>query len=126
MRRAWPVWRTALFLAGLAAMLAALASPIDALAAERFSLHMLQHMLLTVVAVPLLLLGQPVRPLLRGLPPGVRRGVVRPIARSRPVRAALHLLRHPLVAGPVLVRDAYPSPLPAPRTSTPHRHHADI
>src|SRR3989442_4148751 len=99
MRRAWPVWRTALFLAGLAAMLAALTSPIDAIAAERFSVHMLQHMLLTVVAVPLLLLGQPVRPLLRGLPSGVRRGVVLPIARSRPVRAALHLLRHPLVAG---------------------------
>jgi len=113
MRRAWPLWRTGLFLAGLAAMLAALASPIDAIAAERFSVHMLQHMLLTVVAVPLLLLGQPVRPLLRGLPSGVRRGVVRPIARSRPVRAALHLLRHPLVAGALYVGGLYAWHVPA-------------
>jgi cytochrome c oxidase assembly factor CtaG len=47
------------FLAGLAAVAVALASPIDALADERFSVHMVQHILLTLFAPPLLLLGRP-------------------------------------------------------------------
>ncbi len=68
---------------------------------------MVQHMLLTVVAAPLLLLGQPVRPLLRGLPASLRRGVVRPLARARPIRAVLHLLRRPLVAGAWYVGGLY-------------------
>jgi putative membrane protein len=51
--------RTACFLAGLAAIAIALLSPIDALADERFSAHMVQHVLLTLVAPPLLLLGRP-------------------------------------------------------------------
>jgi len=58
-RRSWPVWRTALFFLGLAALLVSLASAIDAIALELFSIHMVQHMLLLVVAAPLLLLGTP-------------------------------------------------------------------
>ena len=112
-RRSWPAWRTALFLLGLLAILAALVSPLDTLAAERFSFHMVQHMLLTVVAVPLLLVGQPVRPLLRGLPAEVRSGVVRPLARSRAVRAIVHVLRHPLVAGALYVGGLYAWHVPA-------------
>ncbi|MGH2376988.1 MAG: cytochrome c oxidase assembly protein [Candidatus Limnocylindria bacterium] len=105
--RAWPLWRTALFLAGCLAILAALTGPIDALAHELFSVHMVQHMLLATVGAPLLLLGAPVRPLLRGLPLSVRRSVVRPLARSRALRALVHLLRHPLVAGGLYVGGLY-------------------
>jgi cytochrome c oxidase assembly factor CtaG len=68
---------------------------------------MLQHVLLTSVAPPLLLLGEPVRPLLRGLPDGVRANVVRPLARSRVVRGLLHTLRHPLVAVVLFVGGVY-------------------
>ncbi|MGH2499409.1 MAG: cytochrome c oxidase assembly protein, partial [Candidatus Limnocylindria bacterium] len=75
MRRRWPRWRTALFLGGLLAFLVALGPPIDAYATELFSVHMVQHMLLVVVAAPLLLLGAPIRPLLRGLPRAVRAAV---------------------------------------------------
>src|SRR5205823_812375 len=53
LRRRWPLWRTSIFFVGLAALLAALASPIDAYAAVSFAVHMVQHMLLTVVAAPL-------------------------------------------------------------------------
>jgi putative membrane protein len=105
--RAWPLWRTALFLLGIAAIVAALASPIDTLAHELFSVHMVQHMLLVTVGAPLLLLGAPVRPLLRGLPLALRRSVVRPLARSRAVRAVAHLLRHPLIAGGLYVGGLY-------------------
>src|SRR3989441_9070235 len=113
MRRPWPVWRTALFLAGLAALLAALGQPIDMLATQLFSVHMVQHMLLTVAAAPLLLLGAPIRPLLRGLPRIVRTGVIRPLARARPIRSLLHALRHPLIAGALYVGGLYAWHLPA-------------
>ena len=67
-RRPMPWWRSALFFSGLVALVLALASGIEILAGDLFSIHMLQHMLLTIVAAPLLMLGAPVRPLLRGLP----------------------------------------------------------
>lgn len=111
--RAWPAWRTALFLAGLLAIGAALLSPIDALAHDLFSVHMVQHMLLVAVGAPLLLLGAPVRPLLRGIPRAIRRAVVRPIARSGLVRGLVHLLRHPLVAGALYVGGLYAWHVPA-------------
>lgn len=79
-------------------MLVALAAGIPALAAQQFSFHMLQHVLLTTVGTPLVLLGAPVRPLIQGLPASVRHGLLRPLARSRLAHAALHVLRHPLVA----------------------------
>lgn len=104
---AWPLWRSALFLLGVAAIVVALASPIDALAHDLFSVHMVQHMLLVAVGAPLLLLGAPVRPLLRGLPLTVRGSFVRPLARNRMVRALAHLLRYPLVAGALYVGGLY-------------------
>src|SRR5438045_9645459 len=113
MRRRWPLWRTALFLLGLATLLAALASPIDTYAGVSFAVHMVQHMLLTVVAAPLLMLGAPIRPLLRGLPASVRSRIVRPLARARAVRAGLHLLRHPRIAAALYVGGPSASHLPS-------------
>src|SRR5256886_10681559 len=74
---------------------------------------MVQHMLLTVVAAPLITLGAPIRPLLRGLPDVVRGRVVRPLARARWLRALVHLVRHPLVAGLLYVGGLYAWHLPA-------------
>lgn len=54
------------FGAGLATLFIALLSPIDVLADLLFSMHMLQHILLMMIAPPLLLLGLP-RPLSRWL-----------------------------------------------------------
>jgi putative membrane protein len=113
MRRRWPLWRTAVFFLGLAALLAALASPIDSYATVSFAIHMVQHMLLTVVAAPLLMLGAPIRPLLRGLPAWVRSSIVRPLARARSVRALVHLVRHPLVAAALYVGGLYAWHLPS-------------
>lgn len=74
---------------------------------------MVQHMLLMVVAAPLLLLGAPIRPLLRALPRSWRVRVVRPIARSAVVRGALHFLRQPLVAGAAYIGGLYAWHAPA-------------
>ena len=107
MRRRLPAWRMAAFLAGLGAILVALVSPVDALAEELFSVHMVQHMLLMVVAAPLLQLGAPVRPLLLGLPRPLRRVLVRPLAGARSVRWAFHGLRLPLVAAALYIGGLY-------------------
>jgi cytochrome c oxidase assembly factor CtaG len=63
-----PAWRAAAFLSGLFTVWIALASPIDALNGLVLTAHMLQHMLLMMVAPPLILLGAPLVPITRGLP----------------------------------------------------------
>ena len=68
-----PRWRELAFLAGLATVAIALNSPIEAYLGELFSVHMLQHLLLELVAAPLLLLGAPATLVLRAAPPSVRR-----------------------------------------------------
>lgn len=60
--------RLACFLGGLAAIFIATESPLDSLDHFFLSAHMTQHLLLMMVAPPLLLAGHPVVPLLRGLP----------------------------------------------------------
>jgi cytochrome c oxidase assembly factor CtaG len=95
------------FLLGIIALLVALLPALEALAADLFSVHMLQHVLLTAVAPPLIFIGEPVRPLLLGLPDVVRSKVVRPLARNGPVRGLVHLLRHPLVAVLLFVGGVY-------------------
>lgn len=112
-RSGWPIWRTVLFLLGLTALIASLASPIDAIALELFSVHMLQHMLLLVAAAPLLLAGAPVRPLLRGLPRVFRRTVIRAIAGTSAFRALVHFVRHPLIAAALYVVGLYAWHVPA-------------
>jgi len=61
-------WRAFSFLLGLLLIWVALASPIAALDHELLTVHMLQHLLLMTLAPPLIWLGAPVGPVLRGLP----------------------------------------------------------
>jgi cytochrome c oxidase assembly factor CtaG len=83
-------WQATCFGAGLAALGIALIGPLDALAAVSFSMHMIQHMLLMVVAAPLLALGAPLAPLLHSAPRVVRRWVLgRGAALTRPFVAFL-------------------------------------
>jgi cytochrome c oxidase assembly factor CtaG len=65
--------------------------------AALFSVHMVQHLLLVVVAAPLLVLGEPLTATLWALPPQARRTVGR-WGRAHAVRALWRLLRHPLTA----------------------------
>ena len=62
----FPEWRLVSFLAGLIVIYIALASPLDAFASWLLSVHMVQHLLLTMVAPPLILLGAPFLPMLSG------------------------------------------------------------
>jgi len=86
------------FLAGLACLCIAIASPLDEAADTKLSAHMMQHILLLTVAPALLLLGDPLLPLLCGLPDSLRRSLVAPLLRWRSLRDAAHALAHPLAA----------------------------
>ena len=84
-------------MAGLATVIVALSSPLDALGHQLLLAHMIQHFLLMAVAPPLLWMGAPVAPLLLGLPRPIRRRVAIALA-SRPLRQLTHLLADPRVA----------------------------
>jgi putative copper resistance protein D len=72
-RNPHPRVRTWCFMGGLGAIGLALASPIEAYEGVLFSVHMVQHLLLMLVAAPLLLAGGPITLTLRVATPPVRR-----------------------------------------------------
>jgi putative membrane protein len=82
------------FGAGLLAIVVAVDGPPDVLSGVSLSAHMVQHLLLQLVAPPLLLLAAPLSLLLRADPPWLPRRALVPVLRSRPVR----VLAHPLTA----------------------------
>src|SRR2546429_2821046 len=57
--RPWPWWRTGMFLAGLAVVVIATQSGIGAYDDVLFWDHMIEHLLLIMVAPPLLVVGEP-------------------------------------------------------------------
>jgi putative copper resistance protein D len=67
-------------------LILALQSPIERYDTTLFSVHMVQHLLLTMVAAPLLVLSAPITLLLRAASGRVRKGFVLPILHSRLVR----------------------------------------
>src|SRR4030095_6428184 len=99
----FPPWRLASFLAGLALVYLAIASPLDAFAALLLQVHMLQHLLLMVVAPPLLLLGAPPVALLRGVPARIAKDVRGPFLAWPALWRVAHWLTHPAVCWWALV-----------------------
>lgn len=86
------------FLGGIGALFLALASPIEAFSSLMLRIHMAQHLLLMVVAPPLLWLGAPLLPVLRGLPADVRSYWVGPFFRLACLRALFYRLTQPITA----------------------------
>jgi cytochrome c oxidase assembly factor CtaG len=93
--RQFPAWRLASFFAGLVTIWVAIGSPLEALDDVSLTVHMVQHLLLAAVAPPLLLLGAPELPLLRGIPQSLARGVVSPFLRLPVVRRFGHVVSNP-------------------------------
>jgi cytochrome c oxidase assembly factor CtaG/putative copper export protein len=106
---AWPVGRTLGWLCGCAALLFATSSGLGRYMPAMFSMHMVAHMLLSMLVPILLVLGAPVTLALRALPtagrgepPGLREWLL----------AALHsrvsrFLTHPIVATVLFVVGFY-------------------
>lgn len=82
-----PRRRVVAWLAGLAVIAVALQSSIEVYATTLFTVHMVQHLLLTMVAAPLLALGAPITLMLRVASPALRRRVILPLLHSAPVKA---------------------------------------
>lgn len=101
---------------GLLTLLVALVSPLDALGDALFSAHMTQHLLLILVAAPLLVLGEPVLPMLWALPTAARRHGARWWRRASVLPALAHALSHPSLAWAVHVGALFFWHIPAPYT----------
>jgi putative membrane protein len=97
-RRAVPLWRPGLVAAGLTAVAAALLSPIAGAAHARFSTHMFQHVLLVMLAPPLVMLADPLPAALWALPRRVRLAAGRLLAPGAPFRRLWRVLTWPPAA----------------------------
>jgi cytochrome c oxidase assembly factor CtaG/ferredoxin len=89
------LWRVLCFLGGLLVFWLALASPLDALGEFLLLAHMTQHLALMSIAPPLLVLGAPTVPLLRGLPRQWIRDDLSVWMSSPTVEKVRKLLMHP-------------------------------
>jgi putative membrane protein len=101
-------WHVASFTAGLLSIALALMSPIDTLSLSLLSLHMVQHLLLLMIAPVLLILGKPIPVLLLGVPHELARSVARAHARTPWLRRLSYRVTSPieswlLAAGAMLV-----------------------
>jgi cytochrome c oxidase assembly factor CtaG len=95
--RRFALWRLIAFQAGLFTLFLALSSPLHELAERLLQFHMVQHLALMMAVPPLLLLGAPILPLLRGLPRPVLRYGLRYIFGSTTLQRISCFLTHPLV-----------------------------
>ncbi|HEY5895006.1 MAG TPA: cytochrome c oxidase assembly protein [Chthoniobacterales bacterium] len=86
------------FLGGLAVLFLAVASPLDAFAGFLLQVHMVQHLLLTMVVPPLLLLGAPYLPFLKGLPRIWVREVIGPFLNGPVWKTLGGFFSHPVVS----------------------------
>jgi len=90
----FPRRRAVCFYSGLLVTYLALQSPIHAYSHRLFSVHMVQHILLMMVAAPLLVLGTPIVLTLRACSPSIRKRFLLPVVRGR----GAALLSNPLVS----------------------------
>jgi cytochrome c oxidase assembly factor CtaG len=90
--------RVGCFVAALLVLVGALVSPLDALAEQLFSAHMLQHVLLILVAAPLLAFSDLPLALLWALPAGTRQRVGGWWRRAGALRSMARRMAHPISA----------------------------
>jgi putative membrane protein len=105
----WRLWRqagtgrgisraqAAAYAAGWVSLMAALVSPIDALGNQLFTMHMVQHELLMIVAAPLLVVGRPLAAWTWALAPR-HRGWIGQATRARWLAAPWQAITRPLTA----------------------------
>ncbi|WP_036321914.1 cytochrome c oxidase assembly protein [Microbispora sp. ATCC PTA-5024] len=105
----WPVGRTVNWYIGVAILVLATQSGVARYAPVLFSVHMAEHMVLSMLAPIFLVLGAPVTLALRALKPAVRRGDRGPrewimvILHSRAVK----FITHPAIATAIFIVSTY-------------------
>jgi putative membrane protein len=91
-------WRGAGFYAALVTLAVALSSPLDVLSEQLFWVHMVQHVLLLLIAAPLIVLSRPWIRLWRSLPLDTRRRLAHGLGHGRrtaPLRAVSAFVGRP-------------------------------
>lgn len=96
-RKGWRLQAVA-FGSGIGVLSIALLSPLDAWAGWLFAAHMTQHLILMMIAPPLLILGRPIAVGLWALPRGARAAVGARWRNDAVGRPSIDLLQSPLVA----------------------------
>jgi len=105
---AWPWWRTASWVAGTLALFAVTGTWLNGYSMVLFSVHMAQHMVLSMIAPLLLLCGSPVTLALRTLPRGKGAvGTPRALLLEALHSRAARVLSHPLFTVPLFLASLY-------------------
>jgi putative copper resistance protein D len=104
----WPWWRTVAWIAGTASLFAVTGTWLNGYSMVLFSVHMTQHMVLSLITPLLLLLGAPVTLALRTLPrgrgaAGAPRALLLDALHSRFAR----FVSHPLFTVPLFIASLY-------------------
>jgi len=94
-------WRPLAAAGGLGTLALATVSPLAEVAHERFAAHMLQHVLMVMIAVPLLLLADPFPAVMWSLPRHGRGFVGRLLKRAAPLRRCAAAIVAPGIAWPL-------------------------
>lgn len=92
-----PVRRTMYFAFGLSTLAIALLSPVDTLGTELFSVHMMQHELLMLVAAPLIIAGRPLAVFIWAFHAKGRQRIKR-MVKARTIHRPWHVLSQPFPA----------------------------
>jgi putative membrane protein len=90
------VWRLTAFVGGIFSLWLAIGSPLAEWDEQLLTAHMVQHLLLMLVAAPLILLGAPSITLLHALPRPFVREALAPLIRWRPVHLLEDICTHPV------------------------------
>lgn len=90
-------WHAVAYAGGIVSLVVALLGPLDAFNDEVFLVHMLQHVVLMLVAAPLMLLGRPVQLALRAIPVRQSGRVLRRVLHPGWVRGLLTVVTNPFV-----------------------------
>jgi len=93
----FPRWRLILFIAGIATLLVAVASPLEEFDDLLLQVHMTQHLILMLVAPTLFLAGAPAIVFVRAIPPRLAKLLIGTSMRSSIVRRVFAWLTEPIV-----------------------------
>ncbi len=91
-------WQKICFFCGIFILSMAYLPPVDTWADQLFSAHMVQHLLITSVGIPMILFGAPFFIFIKCLPHGVRDKAFIPVAQNKILRQVWRWFQSPLVA----------------------------